>query len=252
MALRNLTADAMVHLSAAWLDPKRERPLLESHLLLAGLIASLETAHSALLVFDVSSPEMGEKEQQIVNLAAALTKLDRDHDRIARGFYKLLDGLAELSNDSASRFALLELRDALLPLGLREAQRSYLEQSENLHRIREQVLPKFADLLRTIPLPEGDNLGHAVERWTLLGIGFDRVDSDRRKLQRELDALVPSGNLNEARLAWVRTVNAMLVNAVLAPVNQSEDRRLFDALREAEAKADRHPPSDGHTPPERR
>ena len=47
-----------------------------------------------------------------------------------------------------------------------------------------------------------------------------------------------SGEINEARLAWVRIMNAMVANAELAKLDADTDRLLFAPLRAAEQIAD--------------
>jgi len=166
-----------------------------------------------------------------------LNELDGHHDRIARGIYGLLTALAELSNDVSTRDTLLQLRDELLPLGLREIQRTYLEQSGNLQRVHDHVLPRSTVLLQTVPLPEGGTLADLVAGWAELGPEFDRLDSSRRSLRRELEAMVPTGTLIDARGEWIRLVNAMLAGADLEPLSPVDEARVFDPMREAEAKS---------------
>lgn len=228
----------MIAISAAWLDPNRDRPLFEGHALLAPLLPRLEETHELLVRF-VQRDATGPVQASIRELTSAFVELDGAHDRLARGIHAVLTGLAELSEDASSRAVLLDLRDELLPTGLREIQRSYLEQSGNLRRIREHVMSTRRDLLRTIPLPAGDTLADAVEAWGDTGLEFERLDARRRELQRERDLVPPAISHIEVRHAWVRLANAVVAAADLEGLPGATLSRLLGPLREAEAKADR-------------
>ena len=51
MALKDLSTAAMVTISYAWLDPRAERPLLESARRVAPLLEDLDAAHAGLLKY---------------------------------------------------------------------------------------------------------------------------------------------------------------------------------------------------------
>jgi len=242
MARRDLSAEAMLALSGPWLNPDGELALLQSHPLNVAVIPLLERAHNDLLRFDVSNART-EVELRIADLTARLTRVDADHDRLARGIHGLLTSLAELSDEPDDRELLLSTRDALLPLGLRETQRTYLEQTGNLERVRQHVLPRAVPILRTVSLAGGRTLEDAVLGWSSLGGEFETLGHSRRTLQAELDALTPEGNVQQARNVWIRVVNAMLSNVNLVPMSPADEDRLFGPLREAEDKAGDVPPA---------
>lgn len=228
----------MIAISAAWLDPLRERPIFEAYPLLTPLLPRLQETHDVLMRFEQRGTA-GPVEANIRQLTAALLELDGAHDRVARGIHAVLTGLADLSEDASSQAVLLDVRDDLLPSGLRETQRTYLEQSGNLRRVREHVLTARLDVLRTVPLPAGDTLADAVAGWAEIGLEFERLDAQRRELQRSLQQVEPAVSLLEVRIAWVRLANAVLAAAELERLPVDAQTRLLGPLREAEGKADR-------------
>lgn len=239
----------MIAISAAWLDPARERPLFEDHALLAPLLPRLQEVHGQLVSFE-QRKAAAPIQANIRDLTTALVELDATHDRLARGIYGLLTSLAELSEDTSSRAVLLDVRDDLLPAGLREVQRTYLEQSGNLRRVREHVLTARRDVLRTIPLPAGDTLADAVEAWADTGLQFESLDARRRELQRDRDEVVPAIPHVEVRHAWGRLANAVIAAADLEGLPRAALARLLGPLQDAEGKADRAATRRRSTPEE--
>ena len=115
----------MVTVTTAWLDPKEERPLLQSLPQAGALLPSLDKAHRGLLETQVAVDQV---ETELSLLQKAQAKLDARHDRKVRGPYNVLTGLADLADDEAEATSDLALGDALTPHGLEVVRWSYADE----------------------------------------------------------------------------------------------------------------------------
>nr|MCU0685328.1 hypothetical protein [Polyangiaceae bacterium] len=97
MALKTLTTETMLALSAGWTDPQRERAALEASVA-APLLPKLDEAHAELASSAEPAAEE-EAERELADLQAQEADLDRTHDRKVRGTYYVLTGLSELADD---------------------------------------------------------------------------------------------------------------------------------------------------------
>ena len=151
MALKNLSNETMLALSASWTDPERERPALEASVA-APLLPKLDAAHEGL-VATAQPAAVSEAERELSELQAKEAEVDRVHDRKLRGTYYLLTGLAELADDPGVADSRLALRDALFPAGLAATQRTYLEEAGDVEalprRLDDELAPRLDEAFVT-------------------------------------------------------------------------------------------------------
>lgn len=234
MALRGLTTQTMVTVSARWLDPNQERPILQRYPLSRALLTHLSTAHARLIEFQRRSTT---NEETLQKLSERLAVLDDRHDRILRGAHGMLTSLAALADTDERAAYYLDLRDKLFPDGLRGVSRSYVDQAGEVMLLEGRLDDQSAFALRSILTPNGSLYGHVQ---TLIDIGREmgRLEAERTKLGRGSEQTTRA-DVARARNEWIRVVTALRASVALDSVSAEDLDRIFRHLDEAEAKADR-------------
>ncbi|WP_428264803.1 hypothetical protein [Haliangium sp.] len=238
MALRNLTPEAMVTVSARWLDPARDRGLIAALPIAGSLLPAVQIVHDALLTSQYLSAARATELEAVL---AAIKDTDALHDRKKRGVYRFLTGLSEIDDDSERAEAYIDLRDRLLPLGLAETRRSYIDQAGDAERLPGRINPAAKALLDSIVAPEGP-LTDVVESWRSAALEIVRLDERRRRLEGQSGegVGVSRGEAYAAKLDWIRVVHSL---RALLQTDKAADaetiERILAPLRHAEALADR-------------
>lgn len=230
MALRGMTIEEMIAVSAGWIDPKDEaRRRIEKAPRLVGLLPDLTTAHTGILAVGPSSDDAV---AEIVRLAG---QVDATHDLLARGIYGLLTALALLDDNGEE---LLTLRDQLFANGLAGAvNATYRGQAGYAALLRERLTPALREQLQGIRLRSGTLLDR-VEAWLAAADELGELERRRARLET-LQSPSVKLQILEARNQWIRVVNAFQSIAQLAQLDEETDRLLFGPLRDAEQTADR-------------
>jgi hypothetical protein len=239
MSYRNLTPQTMVNISAPWLDPDQERKILASLPLLAPLLPALEEVHQGLHTTQLKSSSI---QQRIKALIERSAELDARHDRKMRGCYTLLTALAELADAPVLAAAILDLRDRLVPAGLKAITRSYTEEAGDAKLLPSRLDEASTKLLKTLQTAEGP-LSDAVDAWIEAALELERIDAERVLLTAALpaddDGITARDGLN-ARNTWIRVARAIETNLALEKAATPEIvERLLSRLHREEAKADR-------------
>ncbi|WP_437731869.1 hypothetical protein [Sorangium sp. So ce1335] len=239
MGYRNLSPQAMVNISGPWLDPEQDRKAFTSLPLLAPLLPAVEEAHGRIL----TTQRLGSSlQQQLKALMEKALALDATHDRKLRGAYNYLGALAEMTDDPAFAAALLDLRDRLMPSGLKAISRSYGDQAGDAKLLRSRLDDASEKLLKKLKTPEGP-LAQVVEAWVAAALEIEKVEAQREQLAlsapAHTDGATPREVLN-ARNAWIRVVRAVETNLALEKAATGEiAERLLGRLRRESARADR-------------
>lgn len=247
MALRNLSAAAMVSVSSSWLDPARDRPLIEALVLVAPLLPALGQVHGDLLTKQHLRVSL---ESEIASLIEAEATVDGIHDSAKRGVHTLLSALAELAKAPERTAAYLDLRDRLMPLGMMEVRRPYLEQVGDAEALPARLDTNARALLESIDTPEGPLKSH-VDTWIAAAGDLGRLEKRRAEIevQRTTGQSVSASEAHSAKLTWIRVVRAMLNLIEVDPTATPEIKeRILTPLYRAEALADRRvrgPVEDG-------
>ena len=237
MSLRNLSAQSMVVVSGAWIDPERERPVLEGISLVAPLLPELKKAHGNLIRMQVTGSDA---EKELGGIKKEEAALDKVHDRKVRGVFGVLTAMAELADTPDKAEGCIDLRDRLFPLGLRAVGRSYLDEAGDVEMVAGRLDDESRGLLKKFPLP-GTDLCAEVEAWIEAGGKLGELETKRSRLEgSDKEDGVTRSEAAAARNRWIRTVNALLTNLDLVEdLDEETRRRILEPLRTAEAKADR-------------
>jgi hypothetical protein len=230
MGLRDLSSAKMVAISGAWLDPSKERPLLERLSRVRPLLPDLDEAHHGLQVFQQRAPTGGEKARPMV---PTTTRLDAQHDRLARGVHGLCGALAMLTEDPAESEAFLTLQRQLMPQGLSITRGTYLEEAGQAELVNERLSPASNALLESTQV-RGRSLREYVDSWRTTAKALGTAEADKTRLAAE-----PStGSRGFARNAWTTAVNALLHMLEREKTLTADERRqLLEPLETALAKA---------------
>ncbi|HWN67653.1 MAG TPA: hypothetical protein VNM90_08430 [Haliangium sp.] len=179
MALKNLSSEAMVTITGRLLDPERDRPDVERLPLVSPPISAMEMAHDGLLS---RQHLLAAIERELAKVMAGMAELDRLHDRKERAVYDCLTVLAELTDDHVRAAAYLDLRDRLMPLGLMESRRSYLDQVADAQLLPSRLDDASRALLASLAIPEGPLQSH-VDQWISAAVEIGRLDERRTQLE---------------------------------------------------------------------
>jgi hypothetical protein len=238
MALKNLSSETMVTITARLLDPERDRPAVETLPLVSPLIPAMELVHNGLLS---RQHLIAAIERELAKVLDGISSFDKLHDRKKRGVYSCLTALAELTDDPARAAAYLDLRDRLMPLGLMEVRRPYLEQVGDAQRLPARLDEASRALLASIATPEGP-MQSEVDQWVEAALEIGRLDEHRAQLeaQRSTGQEASPGEAYAVRLSWMRVMRSVLDMLEIDPRATPEIKeRLLAPLRRAEAMADR-------------
>jgi hypothetical protein len=237
MAIRNLSVQAMLGISGAWLDPGRERPLIGGIPLLAPFLDELESAHDGLSRMPVKGSDIG---AELEDLTRQATSLDELHDRKLRGIYGVLTSFADLADEPGDAARYLDLADRLFPSGLKGVKRSYLDEAGEAALTAKRLTDDMRRTLEALPVP-GGTLADEMDAWLNAGETLGDVEQKRVRLGQDKEGKnVSIEDVSKARSRWSRVVNTMLQILDLVPSLEDASRaRLLKPLKTAEAEADR-------------
>lgn len=238
MALKDLTAQEMVAISAAWLDPKQERALLEKYTMLSSLLPIIESAHRGLL-----RTQLGSNAQEMRSDALALRaqSADQIYDRKARAVYHLLTGFAEYVDGVDGTARILDVRDELFPEGLKVTRKSFMAQAQEASEVKRRLSAETVVQLRELPVPGGATLEKAVDEWIAAGLELGKVELAKAEMKsRQKDGVsISAADVLRARNQWVRAARGLRSMMTFEEVLDSEVGRLLSPLERAESQAER-------------
>jgi hypothetical protein len=227
MALKWLTVEEMVALSAAWvMADQAGRAAIENIPLLAALLPNLEKGHADLVVL------RSREAPRISAISQKETEIDAKHDALVRGMVGTLTMLAPVSDD---REELLALRDKLFPIGLGHTKLSYRGEAGHVAMIDKQLDDTLKARLKAIAVHKKTMLD-LVLAWIETGYELGQLEEEKARLSETSPSL--GAETQSARTVWIRLAKALLANAKLAGVDEATDQLLFAALRTAERAAE--------------
>jgi hypothetical protein len=222
MALKNFTNDEMRLFTDLATGDHREH--LEADAALGLALAELDALAPQ---FREINPK--EADEELAAIVADGLAADAAHDHAMRGLHGLLEVVEAITGDAAYG----RTRVRLFPGGLAMSQKTYAEEAGEAQRARGRVDEADLALLRGIPLPDGRTAFAIFEAWEQAGARLDAVEKRRLRLgERQSAVLVRSVDV---RNRWIRAVR--MIESVVAIRGASNP--LLDAIRDAEAKADR-------------
>lgn len=239
MAYKNLNSNEMAGLSRHWLGPAR---VIVVALAMGPALLHDHEAFLATLA-ESARPDEGVLAAADARSAAA----DQLFDRLLRGGYYVLAGLAELTDDPALAARYLELRDRLYPEGLAMTQYTFLSESAAAEAVYSRVTQADLALLATVLLPGGGNLAQVVTAWVASGVALREAEHDRAAL-RLASGAVPAGVQMAARNRWIRSVHMLVASLEYAEISAADRNTLLAKLHEAEAHADQRARRESRAP----
>ncbi len=230
MDLRILPTGAMTALTAPWLHEQIEQ--FRSIPEIAGLEATVKTAHEQLVAVqgaNLADAARGE-------ISAKQFDLDQEHDTLVRTIWNRLGAEMDwhktiVPKGGEKHDTLARIRDRLLPEGLSWTLRSYLEESGNAIKAIQSLTKADEAVLSDISVGN-ENLLDTIRRWGK--VADELGDLERRKVMLT-DVQTDTPGEYDARLAWVRAVNAVLYMLDFAPAGAPAVETLRKPVLEAVA-----------------
>ncbi len=230
----------MTTISERWLDPEQDRPVLEALPVISAFIPVIEASHEGLITKQVLLSSLN---SELSLVQEQLGVADEHHDRYKRGVYYILTGLAEVAEDRDSAADFIDLRDRLLPLGLGEVRRSYVDEIGDANRLRGRLDDDARAFMASLSISD-DTIETYVERWLeaadeMRQLNEQRIAIELRRTSGESRATTQA-EAHEAKLQWIRMVRALEANLALESELTDELRtRILGPIKLAEAEADR-------------
>lgn len=238
MSYRDLSTQTMVAILAAWLDPARERPVIEALPKAAFLLPSLEETKAEVMATQATSND--EHIAEISAVQKEQSNIDEVHDRKARGTYGALTAFAEIVDDADKAARLLALRDKLFPQGLAVVKWSYLDESGEVELVEARLTAQDRAFMKQLPYPGGKLMdAHEARIAAARKLGdLERKKQDLVRANESKAGKIALADVAKARNGWIRTVRAF-VGILDLEKNLAADirQKILGPLEEAERKA---------------
>jgi hypothetical protein len=245
MAAKNLTTAEMIGVTRQWTTSDEVRPHLDV-LDAPGIVRAVERSHTALVDATKASDD-SQHTKALDAIYEEATSRDRLHDRKGGGVAKLLEALAELTDDAAESERYTAVRAKLFPTGdLSVLGASWRGESGNAARVHQQ-LDDDKDLvgaLKQIPAGEKNTLLARVKQFVGAGLRLGALEDDRVRVEGAVASQKADGATvrpeTAARNAWIRAVNALVGAAENSDDLTVEQRKVVvRVFRDVEARADK-------------
>jgi len=227
MAFRPLTVEEMYQVSTPWVtvgDPSRAA--IEKIPMLAALLPQLQKAQASIAAI------RGREDPRQQSLSQLEAEVDHKHDTIVSGIYGSLTMLAVVS---PAKEELLALRDWLFPDGLSHTKRSYRGEAGHAALVASHLDAAMTARLKAVTLHD-QNLFDLVQQWFAAAKQLGDLEEQKARMAEVPPTM--AGEVQAARIAWVRIVNLFVANAEAAGLEPDTDKLLFSALRAAERAAE--------------
>jgi hypothetical protein len=235
--LKNLSNSAMIGATEGWVDPNKERPVLEKIPEVAGYLGRLDGARGGLIDCQVSQDKT-ETDKKLKEMSEKAAGLDSRHDTLARGIHAVLEGNALLASDDQAD-KITNLRTRLFPEGMSAVNRTYLEEAGEIEMAKGRLGDDSRELLAAIPFM-GGNLQAAVDDWFATGVALGNLERDRTQMAEAAQSAegVTRSDVVDARNQWIRVVRAIIAGLELAEgVEETTMATILQPLKSATEKA---------------
>ncbi len=234
MALKDLSLEAMISVSARILNPPANRPQINNKDELYSGLLVLKRAHDNLVSLNRQEGELRELSAQY---SEELAELDREHDRCARAIFRTLETAADISTDPQFITEIHAALTTLFPTGLAINRLSYIEQAGNALRVTERVTPALRLLLSTIPIVN-HTLDTILDRWLLAGKTLGILQAERDTLHIDHDPnRVTAALIIDGRNQWIRATHAFTSALDSTDYTEPEKTSILAHLRATEQQA---------------
>jgi hypothetical protein len=264
MAYMDLSNDAMVAISQAWVNAGDVRKAIARYAPLAGLLTLVDRAHEGVFAL-TTSPKSNGNEQALAELTLRATEADLRHDRAIRGAVAILDAATYVVGDEKLRATLRADRAELFPSGPSITQATYAEESGAALALKKKLEddPKLRKRITRVKLlieqAKGPTLSFTVSELVdaqlEAGAALSEIEQKRRVLEKgaplATDKPRTASGVSRARTAWVRATT-LLVNAAneLDELTDEDRRVIFGALAKALEGVERRPEGSAEPDPE--
>lgn len=250
MALKNLTLAEMIGVSGHILSTEGLRPLFDDSPLLAAQLEGIEEVHRQVAAA-TTPPGDTHADKVLAALSAEGNDLDvNHHDRLVRGLFYVIAGVAEIIPERSGELAALSVR--LLPQGLATSQQTWRGESGNCTRVGAELIAdeELRATLASFTLPEKTTLLDVVERFVAAGTRLGLVEARRDEIRAKMKgAVAPTDPAAEpvealtvaaARNEWIATLNGLVITLRLprSKVEASTRDKILTLIGEAERRAD--------------
>ena len=234
----------MFQVSEPWVTPGEKRDALMAVPPLAGMMPFIEEAHTGL----VPAVPVAALPARLAELTTEGLSLDGSHDNGMRGVYTFIGAMILLARTEATRVALADMRNQLMPEGLEGTRKTYRGEAGEAALLEERLRENPALVAQmdaiTVHVDGGVSLGTFVREWMRDAKRLGEVDSERAALVEAgaLPGAAPAVTRQDARAArvnWMRQVRAMLAVAEAAKLSEAVHRTIFGDLEAAQEIASR-------------
>jgi hypothetical protein len=235
MDYRYFDMGTVVAIIAAWVDPNRNRPILEEIPRAAPFLEELDEIYATLGRLQLTESAYSKTLKALTQQAG---ELDSTHDKLYKGLHGMITVTSELTCDADYAEKLDEMRDRFFPIGLKGISQTYLAESGYATIAEMKVTEEDKALLTGITYNERTLL-QDFEDWVTAGKALGEVEAKRTRLQeREGDTGTTAGDIRDARISGLRLVD-MLATILEMPGTTDEETKniLLQPLRRAEEKA---------------
>jgi hypothetical protein len=236
MSLKDLTTPTFISLLDAWLDPKRELPLVQALPRASRLEPDLTSARDGLQATHAAS---NKAPPELAKLQEKAGLLDRKHDRKARGLDKILDGLSEVTDDEVLAAQLQEARGELLgPLGLSVILTSHTDEAASAKLADARMSDATRQVFKDVTI--GDkSVAKWVKDWQGVEKQLGEADAEKTAVENKLAAGATPAEALKARNKGIGVINAFLAMLALDAPDDATRARLLVPLEAALAKVAR-------------
>jgi hypothetical protein len=242
MARKHIASEEMLHLSAAWTQPKNPANLaILASTDLAAFLPRLVAAHQEL----AEQAHPLHENPRLEEIAKQQTSIDHRHDDVIRGSYAIFTGIADLLGPEHGAI-FLDLRDKLIPEGLSSSQKTYSAEAGQAAQLAARITPEIRTTLSKIrldPQHPSHTLAFFLDEWISLGQELGDLETEKNRIGPETRN---QASLLAARNKWIRTVNLFVALAEAAEIDPATHQLLFGPLLAAEQKSNKRAPK---TPP---
>ncbi len=245
--LHNIPNNAMLNISAQWLENPEFRQTLEGGGHVGkGVLQQLEGAHEGFADLQHQRDSAHARLRQLIDL---ITRLDILHDRKARSLYYSFDALIEGADDDQEIAQYRELQQALFPKGLRVIRLPFAEQGGAAVALDRAVGPELRAKLEAISVGPRTLLD-LFEAWIKAGLELGKAVQQRAELRASLSAEGSVGgeiDLRVGRKTWLQAVRGLLWAIESSEALRGLEEPVVATLEEA-VGASRRQRDDGEAP----
>ncbi len=236
MSLKDLTTPTFISVLDAWLDPKHELGLVQGLGRASTLQPDLTSARDGLKATHAVS---GKVPMDLARLQEKAGVLDRRHDRKARGLDKVLDGLAEMTDDDVLAGTLQAARGELLgPLGLSVILTSYTDEATSAKLADTRLSDASKQAFKDVTIGD-QSVAKWVKDWQSVARQLGEADAEKTALEAKLSAGATPAEALKARNAAIRVINAFVGMLGLDAPDAATRARILGPLDAALAKVSR-------------